>query len=368
LTIIRQDRSNWVSLGDIEVFGTGYVDRGRGAAEFTATQPVNIGRIRWQAETGPETRLQLQLRDVGRQEDLTVWDEAGIYRQVEVLFSGEEPVNGLQYRVLLETDDPRVTPALKRLEIDYDPVLVASSVTAQVDPDTVSKGVVQSMTYTMDIEVNADDYGVDMLRVQGAPLTITTFRINGGILEEGSDFTWTTVSDGEGLLIELTERVEASAHVEIGTQGLFLFDLMPLEAAVGNKSQAARDGYVNWQNGRPAPGATWVVRALGLPTDLIGSIDVGPRPFSPFQHEALTFEFVVGNLEEVAEVKLAVFELTGQPVRKMVQEGRARAYTFAWDGRDENGRIAAPGLYVYEIWLDLGESSVKRRGTLVVAY
>jgi hypothetical protein len=224
------------------------------------------------------------------------------------------------------------------------------------------------MTYTMDIEVDADAYGVDLLRVQGAPLTITTFRINGGILEEGSDFTWTTVSDGEGLLIELTERVEASAHVEIGTQGLFLFDLMPLEAAVGNKRQAARDGYVNWQNGRPASGATWVVRALGLPTDLIGSIDVGPRPFSPFQHEALTFEFVVGNLEEVAEVKLAVFELTGQPVRKMVQEGRARAYTFAWDGRDENGRIAAPGLYVYEIWLDLGESSVKRRGTLVVAY
>ena len=51
LTLIRQDRSNWVALGEIEVFGTGFAEKGRIEGTWSSSQPVNPGRIRWQVQT-----------------------------------------------------------------------------------------------------------------------------------------------------------------------------------------------------------------------------------------------------------------------------------------------------------------------------
>ena len=56
-TITRQDRSNWVALGDIEVYAEGFEHRGNAMLQWNYDEPVNLGRVRWIAEETEGTRL-----------------------------------------------------------------------------------------------------------------------------------------------------------------------------------------------------------------------------------------------------------------------------------------------------------------------
>ncbi len=70
-----------------------------------------------------------------------------------------------------------------------------------------------------------------------------------------------------------------------------------------------------------------------------------PNPFNPTT--AIRFS-VPGN--ESARVTLAIFDLNGRRVRTLVDAPLgAGTHTAVWDGRDERGRLAASGVYVYEL-------------------
>ena len=373
LTLIRQDRSNWVAIGEIEVYGVGFVSEGSIEGRFVPPTPVNVGQVRWQVERSPRTQVELRLRgtDIGREG--TAWEELDAYAEEEVVFTGDEPVEQLEYQVKLLTTTPFSTPALQRIEIDYDPVLVAHQLLAAVEvPDTVRKGVPTVLTYRVEVEVETDDYGIDMLRLDGTAVTIEELRLDGralvhdGNLDQG--YRWANTPNQDGTLIELApeERIVSRGTVEIEGRALFLRDKTTVEIAAGSREQSERDSYVNWQQGEQMPGATWTVLASGTALRLLSQIEVSPRPFSPFSDELVSFDFVVGNISENKEISLEIFSLDGRRVRKLTQAGQARAYHFEWNGRDRERRIAVPGLYLYEIRVEDGGSN--RTGTFVVAY
>jgi len=373
LTLIRQDRSNWVAIGEIEVFGVGYASEGYIEGVFASSTPVNVGRVRWQAEMPPHTQIELQLRGNANAQEVPDWRELDTYTEAEFSFTGSEPVEELEYRARLQNTTPFSTPSLRRIEIEYDPVLVARRLLAAVvAPDTLRKGVATTLSYRVEAEVESGDYGIDMLRLDGAALAVEALRLDGrdlvydGTLAQG--YRWETTSDQEGTLIELApeERVASSGRVEIIVQGLFLRDKTSVTLAAGSREQSERDGYINWQQGEEAPGSTWTVLASGAPLRLLSQVEVSPRPFSPFADEMARFGFVVSNIEEGKEIVLEIFSLDGRRIRRLAQTGRARSYRFEWDGRNREGRIAAPGLYLYEVKVE--DSGVARRGTFVVAY
>ncbi|MCL4708618.1 T9SS type A sorting domain-containing protein [bacterium] len=69
-----------------------------------------------------------------------------------------------------------------------------------------------------------------------------------------------------------------------------------------------------------------------------------PNPFNP--STAITYQLPLNS-----EVKLAVYNIAGQLVRKLVDGERqsAGAHTITWDGKDESGKLAASGVYVYRL-------------------
>ena len=253
--------------------------------------------------------------------------------------------------------------------MDYDPVLVAQQLLAEVvASDSLRKGEEATLIYRVEIAAGVDEYGVDLLRVQGPLLRVTAVRVNGRELVPTEGYTWGSTPDREGMLVELapSERIKAMATVEIEGQALFVRDKTTMRFEAGNKAQGDRDGYVNWQQAREMPGATWTVLAAGTPLQLLGEVQVQPRPFSPFADEYARFAFVVGNIKAGREVVLKIYNLTGRPIRQLAQTGSARTYQFEWDGRDGSGRVVEPGLYLYEV--GVAESGKVRRGTFVVAY
>lgn len=369
LTLIRQDQSNWVAIGEIEIFGVGYVSEGFMEGEFIPPGPVNVGRIRWQVERPERTAVELQVRgaSVGGEEES--WEQLAAYTDDAFDFAGNEPATRLAYRVRMTASAPFASPALKRIEIDYDPVLVARQLLAEVVvSDSPRKGEETALVYRVEIEVDADDYGVDLLQIDGPLLSVATVRVDGRELVQVEEYTWGLTADREGMLVELAaqERISAAATVEIEGLALFVRDKTAVRFKAGNRAQGDRDGYINWQRGRESPGATWTVLAAGTPLKLLGAVAVEPRPFSPFVDGSARFDFVVGNIEVGKEVVLEIYSLDGRRVHRVPQIGSARAYQFEWDGRDRDKRVVAPGLYLYEVRVE--DSGKARRGTFVVAY
>jgi hypothetical protein len=355
LTLIRQDRSNWVSLGDIEVYGTGFENQGRLTGGLDFPGPVNLGRLRWLAEAPAGAGVRVLVRGGGEQG----FGEEGN----APLYSGPEPLEGLEYRLVLETREPLATPIFDKLEIDWDPVLVARRALGSVQPDTARKGEESAVGYRVELELGPEDYGVDLLQL-GAAIEVEAVRWQGAAV----DHTWLRDEEQGFTQISLQRPLEDSGALEIAGRALFLGDRTAIRAAVGSRTQEAQDGYLNWQNAAEAPGETWTVRGVGLPPKLLSEVELAPRPFSPSRDGRLSFDFVVGNIQQPTEVSLEIFSLAGTRVRRLSQLGGARAYHLEWDGRDQDGRIAAPGLYLYEIRVHARDDAASRTGTLVVAY
>ena len=71
------------------------------------------------------------------------------------------------------------------------------------------------------------------------------------------------------------------------------------------------------------------------------------------------------RLAESRYVKLAIYNLGGQEMRVLVSEIRpAGHHHVSWGGRDEDGRLAASGMYLYR--LEAGKSFVQARKTLLI--
>jgi hypothetical protein len=68
-----------------------------------------------------------------------------------------------------------------------------------------------------------------------------------------------------------------------------------------------------------------------------------PNPFNPTTN--LSFPLPKGG-----DVTLTIYNLLGQPVRKLVHEQRAAGtHTVVWDGRNENGEQVPSGVYHYRL-------------------
>ncbi|NKB68671.1 MAG: hypothetical protein GKR89_16530 [Candidatus Latescibacteria bacterium] len=373
LTLIRQDRTNWVAIGEIEVYGMGYGDQGTIEDRLIPSRPVNVGQIRWNSHRPPRTEIDLQMRGTTGGQALA-WDELTFHTEDEFLFDGAEPVDMLEYRVNLANTAPFVTPALERLEVDYDLDLVAQRILGEVTaPARVAKGVAEKLTYRVELDVAAGDHGVDLLRLDGPAMEIKAVRLDGRELDHDTGleqgYRWSNTFDPEGTFVELApeERIVLPSTVEIEGEALFVRDKTPVELVVGSAGQSQRDGYTNWQQGQEAPGGSWTVLASGAPLSLLGKVEVSPKPFSPFAEDGTAqFEFVVGNIEAGKQIIVEIFSLDGRRLRRLQQAGQVRRYRVDWDGRDERGGLASPGLYLYEVRVE--GSDAGRRGTFVVAY
>jgi hypothetical protein len=82
-----------------------------------------------------------------------------------------------------------------------------------------------------------------------------------------------------------------------------------------------------------------------------------PNPFNP----ATIIRF---HLSERQKVRLVIFDITGQRVRTLLEgEIAAGEQTISWDGRDQQGRPVASGIYFYE--LAAGNKFERRKMTLI---
>jgi len=367
MKITREDPPNWVTIGEVEVFGEGYRASGYYESEmFDAGSMVNFGQVLFAGGEPEGTGLQVQFRTSMDGEMWEPW-----YRVAEwaltrgnqgVILEEPEPAQFLQYRVRLETHHPLRTAWLEKVTVEYDEVLLARSVTGAITPRSPVLGEETEFTYSFDTEVEEGDLGFDRVWI-GLPGEVKEVRVDGMVLpEDGYEASWSS----EGLEVVLTSvyQMIRSGRLEVVFAGVLLRPTLAVRAAVGWGEA------INFQNVRPAEEEGWTLVGKGiikrtLPRD---GIVVHPNPFNAGRG-AVQIRIDLAKVQMTKPVHARIFDLSGRRVRTLwdgepMTAGRKQ---LEWDGRDEGGRLVIPGIYLLrvEVEADVGDVWL---GTIGVVY
>ena len=99
---------------------------------------------------------------------------------------------------------------------------------------------------------------------------------------------------------------------------------------------------------------------------------VSPNPFTPNGdgiNDEIVFSFDLFLVTEEVEVELDIHDLSGRRLARIeAGDSAAGALRFTWDGRDENGLLVPPGIYLYRFAVDSDDTSARHSGVLSVAY
>lgn len=158
-------------------------------------------------------------------------------------------------------------------------------------------------------------------------------------------FYWDLNEDGEFLLTEQLSRCEAA---RMDTNRVVLSSFVDSERQI----------YYAFLDGIPP---------TAVPEETDGSAEMLPQKYALFQNfpnPFNAFTTIRVQLPEASEVKLSVYNLLGQEVRRLV-DGKVEAGTHSvlWDGRDEDGKPVGSGIYFSR--LKVGEIVRTRKAVLL---
>ena len=100
-----------------------------------------------------------------------------------------------------------------------------------------------------------------------------------------------------------------------------------------------------------SPGSGLVLGALGAAT-VVADMVVVPNPFTPNGdgiNERTSVGFSLFRLFDPRPVRIRVFSLEGRQVRRLEQQLFGGRHNVQWDGRDEEGNLVVPGLYIVQV-------------------
>ena len=103
-------------------------------------------------------------------------------------------------------------------------------------------------------------------------------------------------------------------------------------------------------------------------------LQISPNPFTPNGdgiNDVAEVGFSLFKVYEARSLKLRIFRLDGTRVRTVAMRALGGRQNFAWDGRDDNGALVPPGLYLAQIEVDAdqaGAAGQKRSRPIAVVY
>ena len=104
--------------------------------------------------------------------------------------------------------------------------------------------------------------------------------------------------------------------------------------------------------------------------DLLVDVEVTPifTPNGDGTNDNLTIAYKLRELTSDRPVRMRIYDLAGNQVTQLpVLEVRSGTFTQQWDGRNEQGKLVRPGIYLYELSLESVDRHT-RMGTFALAY
>ena len=396
---------NWANSGirELQLYGRGFLPQ-----VTLQSAPMELGRnprilssIHWAADAPPGTQVQFRTR-TGNQLDKQIhyFTTAGKevtearYRKLLSFQRGDSTVSVVpgadwsswspfyaatdapitspsprRYAIVeatLRSDSPGQGALLRRMHIALDWPL-ASQVLGAVQPQqTQQRGERTTFTLSLEPQFQAGNRGFDQVLVvlpEGAAVELEQVRVDAERtqvtrVETGADSLWVR------LPAPATEGTESVALQFSGV--LYLAsNAFTVQVGLGQGDERV------WQRVDADAGRSLQV-LTPFSGGLLGEVAVSSNPFTPNGdgiNDVVELTFPVFAVQGAKELVLAVYALDGQRVRQMapVVAHAAGMQRVTWDGRDDRGRLAPPGLYLCRVGVEVDAEGEQAMSTKLVA-
>jgi hypothetical protein len=290
--------------------------------------------------------------------------------------------------VLLASADQ--TPRLDELSLLFAEAPAAAEVIGEIWPIEVDSFELHPFTYVVKPILQDGNGGFDRLEIFTGGLVdlvdgVHSVKVGGEEIDIVDEFPLQKTKNGDGIIISFDALRDPSQDNEKRIEVEFSARVLRFGAEfsgwVYDSSEPDLRQSIN-------PGNATIrfvgdVLAVRTPTggDLLQRLEILPRAFTPNGdqvNEEVAISFDLRDLTDARPVDVQVFGLDGRLVRRFLPEcGPAGDlislrdsghFSHCWNGSDDAGRLAPPGIYIIQVELDSDQGRKTATGTVSVAY
>ncbi len=379
ITVDVIDQVQSTVISEIQVFGKGYLPEGFYTSKVRdIRQPVNFSKITWNAEKPEGTQISVRLRTGHTSKVDTNWSD---WREDSATVSGTllpvfEPRRYVQYQIRLGTQT-LFTPKVDDISIHYDIRLVAQSTDASITPQYSTILTENIFTYKIMINKGPTDYSIDTIII-GTP----TPSILNEVTVNGVKPSYSVKTFSDKLVIALGSPITSTSTFEAKIQCTPFLGVNRFSSTLVSKEAPDNPQRVDTKTSSGIE--AWSVLTTDVPKKLLIDYRVEPNPFTPNGdgiNDKTKLTFFLANIAEprvlignqVRKLNIKIYDLTGRLIRNLYDsDARAAAFVAGnaidWDGKDDNGKVVRPGVYIAQIVVDSDNGGEQSAKTITVVY
>ena len=361
--------------------------------------PRILSNISWEAQTPPGTQLQIRTRTGNRlTEDKHFFNKQGVeipeadyrktlsfmrgdstvafvpdegdwspwsqfYEQPGAAITSPSPRRYIMIEAALLSDDPNQSAVLHNLNIGLkDPL--AHQILGEVTPRRAQQsGQPEEFTLSLTIPPNAEGaagLGFDQVLFEippSAEVELVDVTV-GQEVYSASELEIKTRSDSLWIHMPVVLQ-EAGTEVALRFSSAFYLASNAFLVSVGLGEKEA----VVWQRVDPTDAGEGLTVLTPVAGGLVGDMEVVANPFTPNGddiNDAVRFVFPVFKMPGQTSLILEVYALDGSLVHRRAQPvaHAAGVQEVSWDGRDRDGVLLPPGLYICRVGPEVDAESV----------
>ena len=281
------------------------------------------------------------------------------------------PLRAFQIQVEFRTDGQEAS-ALEFLEFRAS-VPAVSRVVGELDPIQVEPGALTDFTYTLRPRVEPTDAGFDRIEIAALAAEFDTLL---GVRIDDVEVPYAVDSFDEERFVVEVPRVtvdQADAPVEVHFRARAL------------RYGAAFAGHL-FDGERPhdvaqpvIPGDAvdevfsdrlWIETSIAVKSALAAAaLPPAITPNGDGVNDETRISYDLFETTGPVPVAVGIYDLAGRRMRAL-HRGREPIghYELRWDGRDDTGRLVAPGIYLFRAAVEVGDRDFEHLGVLHVAY
>ena len=359
-------------LDQLEVRGEGFVRR----AVFTSREIdlgdiANFGRLFWGGIEEPGTELDVQTRirwDSDR--DWTDWSPPYPASGGKVAAGG--PGQFVQIRATFDTSVPEARARLDSLAFEYSRPVMARRVVGRISPrEGVDLGNDQRFTYALFAEIDDQDIGFDTVRLAvPSSASLQEVRIADKTL---SHEAYAVQGEKDFLSVRLLEREDRIGSSTEALELVFNTSMLVYGTVFSGEVSASWATDLLPQLIEEKDAGDLVVqgseRSLGV---VLGKPAALPEIFTPNGdgiNDRTAIAFRLSQVIGLAPLTVRVYDLAGRFRATLLDDlSGSDSFRLEWDGRDEEGLMVPPGLYVYRVELKGDVGTFAKIGAVGVVY
>ena len=272
---------------------------------------------------------------------------------------------------MFSSEDARQSALVDSFSFDYSVPTLAEVLTAEVTPATVTLGESNTFSYYIHSTFGPANNGFDRVEIRTPfKATVHSVELDG----EPVGFTEADAQDDSRLAIQLTDdRVTESGQLlHIRFEAMVTVYGTTFFAKVFDSQTSELGQDVVAGDATPEAEADRLSIQGALRQELVLELRAAPPVFSPNGdgiNDQLQVSYILLRALSQVPADLSVHDLAGRPVRRLQESGALNGpQHVTWDGLDERGATAPPGLYILRLSIDTDTGSEERSLLVGLAY